>query len=306
VSARLERAQDRLPPTLASLVDAVRQHQVLLYAGGLAFYALVSVAPFLVIGFWMAATVVGEDSLRELGDRADELAPGGADVSGFIDNLSGVGTGIGLGALVAALWPATAYGSGLVRAFDEISHREKQSMQGVRGRVKALLFLVLLPAFVLGALGAAYFATTVVGDGFLQMVLGWALGLVGGTLAGLVVLSVIYRLFGPDPLSLRALAQGAGAAAAAIAVMSLGYAVYLGQGADFEERVAGSGMASVVLLALWLYLANAILLGGFCLARSCEGSGPEVDDIEDHEAGDDDGGVEGGGRPSPGAVSHRR
>ncbi|HUF33903.1 MAG TPA: YihY/virulence factor BrkB family protein [Acidimicrobiales bacterium] len=276
---RLEAAKSRLPPTVGALIDAIRENELLLFAGGLAFYGLISIAPFVVIGFWIAGGIVGEDGLRQLGANLDELAPGGADVSGAIDQLAGIDTGIGVSALIAALWPATAYGGGLVRAFERISQRPKRVAQGLRGRAKALLFVILLPVFVLGALATSYLATNVLGDGALLMVAGWALALIAGTAAGLVTLAVIYRVFGPDPLPLRSLLQGAGAAAAAISVMSLGYIVYLGQGADFEERVAGSGFAAVVLLALWLYLANAILLTGFCLARSCAGETADPDEV---------------------------
>jgi membrane protein len=288
-SSRLERLQDRLPPTIGTLVRTARETEVLLFAGGLAFYGLISIAPFLVITFWIAGAVVGEDGLRELGENIDEMSPGGADASGAMDSLAGIGTGIGIGALVSALWPATAYGSGLVRAFDRISHHPKRSLQGARGRLKALLFVVLLPAFVLGALGASYVASNLLDDGFAFMVLGWVLSLVAGFVAGLVIISIIYAAFGPGRLPKMAVLQGASAAAGGLAVMSLGYVIYLGQGADFEERVAGSGMAAVVLLALWLYLANTILLTGYALACSCAGKTSAVDEgnLDEDEEGEE-------------------
>ncbi len=241
----------------------------------------------MVISFWIAGGLVGEDAIRDLGDNADDFAPGGADISGVTDSLAGIGTGIGIGALAAALWPASAYGSGLVRAFDRICERSKRSLPGVRGRLKSLLFVLLLPAFVLGALGASYLTSGLLGDGAALTILSWVLALVAAFTAGLMTVSLIYVVFGPGDLPLRAVLQGAGAASAAIAVMSLGYVVYLGQGADFEERVAGSGLASVVLLALWLYLANAILLTGFALAQSCAGADDSDDcDCADHPGTD--------------------
>jgi membrane protein len=275
-----ERQKRRLPPTLQLFVDEARESELLLFAGGLAFYGLISLAPFVVLGFWMAGGIVGEDGLERLGESLDEIAPGGATPSNTIDTLAQVGTGVGLGALAMALWPATAYGSGLVRAFDRISHRPDRSAQGLRGRAKALLFVVLLPVFVLGALGAAYFGAALFDDGLLLMILGWVAALAFGFVAAFVALCIIYVVFGPDHLSPTAVAQGAGAAAGAIAVMSLGYVVYLGQGADFEERVAGTGLAVVVLLALWLYLANAILLGGYILTRSCSGESDDVENVD--------------------------
>ncbi len=278
------RAQRRLPDSIAKLIDEARNAEVLLFAGGLAFYALISIAPFVVISFWITGEIVGEDRIEELGENIDELAPGGADVSGAFDSLAQVGAGVGFMAILAALWPATAYGSGLVRAFDRLSHKPEQSAQGVKGRLKALMFVVLLPGFLLAALGASYLASGVFDNGIL-LVVGWILGLVAGTLAGALVLLIIYGVFGPEKMSLRSTGIGALAASAAIAVMSLGYLIYLGQGADFEERVAGSGFAAVVLLALWLYIANTILLVGYAYCRTCEGI---TEDDEEREREDDD------------------
>ncbi|MGY6500395.1 MAG: YihY/virulence factor BrkB family protein [Acidimicrobiales bacterium] len=279
VESRLDSVVERLPGPVGALIEEARESEILLYAGGLAFYALISIAPFVVIGFWIAGAIVGEEGLSELGDNLDEIAPSGATPSNVIDTLAQVGTGAGLGALAAALWPATAYGSGLVRAFDRISHKPKQTVQGLRGRAKALLFLVLLPAFVLGGLASSYLAASLLDGSGPMLVLGWALALVAGFVAALVVTFVMYQVFGPGRLPMVATVQGAAAAAGALALMSLGYVVYLGQGADFEERVAGSGLASVVLLALWLYLANIIVLLGFSFARSRAGeNGDDSDD----------------------------
>jgi membrane protein len=285
--------EDRLPRSVLGLVDGVRSSDVLLHSGGLAFYALISVAPFVVISFWAASALVGSERLEDLGTTVDALAPTGVRVTPLVTTLADVGTGLGLGALASALWPATAYGSGLVQALDRISHRPDRSLQGARGRLKALLFVVLLPAFVLSALGSTYLVTGLLGGGTALRIASWVLAAAGGFAAGTVTLVLIYRIFGPDPLPWRPLLQGAGAAALAIAAMSVGYAVYLGQGADFEERVAGSGLASVVLLALWLYLANVILLTGFCWARACAGPVPRepasgtdaATDGDDHPGG---------------------
>lgn len=271
----VDRACDRLPPTLAALVQSVREKEVLLYAGGLAFYGLVSIAPFLVISFWIAGWFVDEDGFRQLGDQIDDMTPSGTNMGAAIQSLATVGTGIGIGALVSALWPATAYGSGLVRAFDRVSEQGERAFKGAHGRARALLFVVLLPAFLLGALGTSYVVAGLFGDGIWLTLLAWAAALVAGFVAAFLAIGTIYLVFGPGLMEARAIATGAAVAAAALAVMSLGFVVYLGQGADFEERVAGSGFAAVVLLSLWLYLANVILLLGYALACSASGDTPD-------------------------------
>lgn len=275
-----------MPPSVSEVVTSARDKEVLLYSGGLAFYGLVSMAPFLVIAFWITGMVVGEDSMQQLGENIDELTPAGTQASGVVTALSSVGTSVGLTALIAALWPATAYGSGLVRAFDRIVDDPERTMKGARGRAQALLFVVLLPLLLLGALGGSYLATSLLDGSSAAMFATWALALVGVYATTFAVICLIYVVFGPGRLPAQATATGAAAAAAAIAVMSLGYVLYLGEGADFEERVAGSGFAAVVLLALWLYLANVILLIGFTLARSCAGSTADPEESGEDEGAD--------------------
>ena len=186
----------------------------------------------------------------------------------------------------------------LVRAFDRISGRPERSFKGVRGRLRALVFVVLLPSFLLGALGTSYLVASLFGEGTVQTLAAWAAALGAGFGAAFVAIAVIYLAFGPGRMPARALTLGAGVAAAATSAMSLGFAVYLGHGADFEERVAGSGLASVVLLALWLYLANVILLLGYALGCSAAGSTPDpAEGLEDGGADGDD------AQPEPDAPS---
>ncbi len=47
---------------------------------------------------------------------------------------------------------------------------------------------------------------------------------------------------------------------------TVAFVVYLGAFADFEQRYVTSGLASVVLLALWLFVANTVLLVGYQVA----------------------------------------
>ena len=47
------------------------------------------------------------------------------------------------------------------------------------------------------------------------------------------------------------------------AVLSLGYTVYLTQISDLSESYGGAGLGGLVLLAVWLFLSNLLLLVGF-------------------------------------------
>lgn len=269
-SHRLDRIEDRLPEPIVEVIERLRNRETLLFAAGLAYYSLISVVPALLIVAWISGSLLGEDRVESLAERLDELAPGEVDIQSFVQNLLQVGTGVGLAALVVALWPATAFGGGLVRALDAMSVDENPAMHGLRGRARALAVLIVLPVVVLGGFAAATLSTAVLGDGVFLTVAGWILAIVAGTLVSWLAVMALHWWFGPAELDARARATGAALSAVGLAVMSLGYTVYLSEGADWEERVAGSGLAAAVLLALWLYLANLLLLAGYALSLAID------------------------------------
>jgi membrane protein len=284
ISERLDRAEDRLPESGVDVVERLRDRDALLFAGGLAFYSLVSAAPALLLLAWITGSLLGEDRVSSVAERFQELAPGEVEIESFMRSLLEVGTGVGLIALVGAVWPATAFGSGLARAFDAMSVDEDPALHGLRGRARALAVIVLLPLLLLGGFAAATVSTAAIGGGALLTALGWIVAVVSGMVISWVAVTGLLWWFGPADVRFRALAIGAGASAVGLVVMSLGYLVYLSYGADWEERVAGSGMAAVVLLALWLYLANLLLLAGYAIALALdegEHRPPEGSDASD-------------------------
>lgn len=273
-----------MPEPAVEVIERLRDRETLLFAGGLAYYSLISMVPALLIVAWIAGSILGEDRVESLAERLDEVAPGDVDVESFVQNLLQVGTGVGVTALVAALWPATAFGSGLVRALDAISLDQDPSMHGLRGRAKALAVLIVLPVIVIGGFAATALSTGVIGDGPLLTVVGWIVAVVSATVVSWIAVLALHWWFGPADPAIAARAAGAAVTAVGLAVMSLGYVVYLSHGADWEERVAGTGLAAAVLLALWLYLANLLVLGGYAVALAVD-----RDDAHGHPGHDEDG-----------------
>lgn len=244
-------------------MDRLRQEDVTLSAAGLAFYALVSVAPLVVVSIRVAGLVVGDDAVRRAGDELARMAPEKLGVDKAFGAVAAAGTGIGLTAALAALWPASAYGSGLVRAFDRLTGTKRPN-QGLRGRLLSLSLLGVLPVFVLLTLGFIAVAPRMLGKGAAAAIGGWALG-VAIALAMLTALhALIYRVFAPRPPERGDLWKGASVTAVGVTALSLVYAGYLRFGADFSSRYVSSGLAAVVLLAVWLFLANGLLLVGYC------------------------------------------
>jgi uncharacterized BrkB/YihY/UPF0761 family membrane protein len=56
--------------------------------------------------------------------------------------------------------------------------------------------------------------------------------------------------------------------------LSLGLTLYVALGANFSEHFGSSTVAGFVLLAVWLFLANALTLVGYKIAQEVAGHRP--------------------------------
>ena len=245
-------------------VGAARADDVFLHAAALAFYGLISVAPLVVVALWVTTLVVGAGQVHHVANQLARLAPPALGVDRALQRVANLTTTLGLVAVVAALWPATAYGAGLARVLDRMAG---DLDGGLRGRRVALLLVGLVPVLVLGSLVAGYGGAAALGDSPGEVAVGLCVGLVLSFAATVAAVAIIYKVFPRTPLGWRATLRGALVAAACIAVLSVGYVAYLRLGANFEHRYASDALASVVLLGVWLYAANIALLVGYRVAR---------------------------------------
>jgi membrane protein len=269
-----DRVEGWLPHPIRGLVARARQDEILLLSAGLGFYSFVSIIPLTALVASLASLVLGDQRIQVLSKHLGELAPKDLAVDRALVRISEQGARLSVVAFLAALWPATAYGSGLVRAFDHLS-RKRQSAEGFRGRGLALL--VLLPLFILGGIVGSYVGWVALGTGAWVRVLGLGLAFAIAFLTAAAALALIYRIFPPERLGWRPILIGAMSAAAAISLVSLVLTLYLGLGADFQEHLGSSTIAAFVLTALWLYLANIATLVGYKIAQEVAGWRPHPD-----------------------------
>lgn len=261
-----DRVMERLPRPVAAIVRRLRREDVFLLSAGLAFYALVSVVPFAILVLWIVSVVAGDDQVRQVAEQFGRLLPEDLDAGQALQRVADLGARLGVGALVVLLWPATAYGSGLSRAFERLCPGADRPAKGLRGRALALALVGVMPALVLGGLVASYAGTRLLDDGLVQTILGGLLALTFGFVASGAATALIYKLFSPKPVGGRGLLAGAAIAGASISVLSAAYTFFLQFGADFQNRYATSGLAAIVLLEVWLFLANALVLVGYQVA----------------------------------------
>jgi membrane protein len=257
-------------------VAIARADDLFLYSAALAFYGLISVAPLVVVALWVTSLVVGPTQIDHAAAELARLSPQALGADRALERVADLGTRLGLVAVVAAVWPATAYGSALVRVLDRLAG--DRDATGLRRRGAALLLVCLAPVLVLASLVASYAGATALGDTPVELVVGLAVALVFGFGATFVTVGFIYRVFPHTALDWRSTVHGALIAAASISVLSVTYVAYLRLGANFERRYAPDALAAVVLLGLWLFAANTALLVGY---RAAHRRGPAVRDSGD-------------------------
>lgn len=268
VSWWVDRLQKRLPGPARRVVARARREDVLLLSGALGFYALVSLVPLVILALWLTGIVVSESRIHAFADQLSRVAPENIGIDSAVQGVAEQGTRLGVVAGLLALWPATAYGSGLAQAFEHITPTHDRRRSGIRGR--GLAVLILLPLFLVGSILASFVGTKVLGDARVGAVLGPVLALLAGFLIAAVAIALIYRIFPPEILGWRAVAKATVFTSVGVSVLSLGFVLYVSLGANFQERYATSWMGVVILMAVWLYLANVLLLVGYKIALEAE------------------------------------
>lgn len=260
----VERLRRRLPKSLQPAVQKGLTFEIFPFAAGLAFYALVSLVPLVILALWIISLILPEEELRELAVAAARFAPADIGADRAVLRVAELGTTLGVASLLGAVWPATAYGAGLRRAFVHLSMAERERHPGLRGR--GLVLLAVLPLFVVGSLLGAILVTGLLSGGGLRVV-GWVVAVPAAFVAAWVASVVIYRVFVPEPLSWRRVLFSAAFTAAGVALLSLIFALFMDV-ADFRDQYAISALALIVLVALWLFWANVLVLIGYRVARA--------------------------------------
>jgi membrane protein len=242
-----------------------REDDVFLYAAALAFYGLISVAPLVIVALWVTTLFVGAGQVHHVADQLAGLAPPALGIDRALQRAASLSATLGVVAVAAALWPATAYGAALVRVLDRIGG--ERGGAGLRSRGAALLLVGAIPVLVLGSLVAGYVGAATLGDSAGEVAGGLILGFVVSFAAAVAAVAAIYKFFPRTAPRWRATVRGSLVAAGSIALLTVGYVAYLRLGANFEQRYASDALASVVLLGVWLYAANIALLVGYRVAR---------------------------------------
>ena len=269
-------AVDRwLPRRVRGVLHRIADRDVLLAASSLAFYGVVSALPLLMLAFAAVEFVAGGDTLASFADRAASSGPEGTGA--FLEPLVASGGTLTVATVLFTLWPATAYGGGLRRALTHSTDTgAEEAASGIRGRIGGVSLVLVLPVLVLAGIPMMFVLSTLAGEGLWGLVLGWSAALVAGGLVATVLVALLYQAFTPASLGWRDTISGAVISGYATAVFSLLFVIYLGL-ADIEERFGGGATAVVVMIGLWLFVANIILLAGYQAVLELDEEGSEAD-----------------------------
>ena len=249
-------------------IDTAHADDVFLYSAALAFYGLISVVPLVVVALWITSLVVGQAQVHHVADELARLAPPALGLDRALEKVADLGTTLGLAAVVAALWPATAYGTALVRVLDRVAG--DRAATGLRGEGWRCCSSAWCRCWCSAAWSRATPARPPWGTRRWRSPSASPSPSSPGFSATVATVAVVYRVFPAAPPGWKATFRGALIASGCISVLSAGYVAYLRLGANFERRYASATISAVVLLGLWLFAANTALIVGYRAARRVE------------------------------------
>lgn len=235
-----------------SIIEIVREENVPFMAASIAYYAVASFVPLLLLAVALLSVFGATETL--VGALRSMLSESGSDVlNRVLSDMSGHGVAGGIG-LVLALWSGSKIFRGLAIAFDEI-YMQESDLSLVDQSKKSLLVLgTLLAGFVL--LSALGVALTFVDIPLLYPTL------VGNVLA-VVVLGVaflpVFYIMPPVDVTVQHALPGAIVTAVGWVLLQVGFYYYTGTAGTY----AAYGLLGAVLLFItFLYLGAIVLLVG--------------------------------------------
>lgn len=240
-----------------AVLDRARDAEVTFLGAAIAYYALVSVVPALLLGV-VLATALGGGALAErvLAAAGGLLTPAGeAAVGDALDGTAGR-AGASIVGVVVLLWSTLKVFRGLDIAFSRVygTARRPGLLEGVRDAAVGLLSVGIgIGAMLL--LGGALVAAAL-------PVAGWLLGLAALLVGLFVAFWPLYYVFPDAPVTAAEAVPGAALAAVGWVGLQAGFQAYAAVAASYELYGVLGG---VLLLVTWFYVASSLLLLGAVL-----------------------------------------
>jgi membrane protein len=241
------------------------------WAAALTYYSVLSIFPGIVV-LTAIVGLLGESATQPLIENVQALAPGGArdtvvDVMKELQSSSSVAGPVAIIGLLSALWAASGYIGGYIRASNAIYDVEEG--RPVWKTLPLRIFLTLAMVVLLAATALGVVLTGDIADRVGHLLGIGSTGVLVWNIAKWPVLAILVSLavallFWASPNvrhpGFRWLTPGSLLAVLLWVLASLGFAFYVANFASYN-KVYGS-LAAVIVFLVWLWISNlAVLLG---------------------------------------------
>ena len=264
----------RLPRITRRAVTGFLNHEALQTAGSMAYFAVLSIFQFLVLGVVIGSYVLGEGEARQfVVEQVEAGSPLDAEtVGGIIDAViesRGAMSIISIGFLVwSALGIFSALSAGISRVFEHAPRRPFLKDKLIGLFLMALTGMLAVASVVIGIVtGILQEAAT----GLIADLPGggtaiWLIGLLAPLLLIFLAFWVIYKVVPNRPVGWGEVLPGAIVAALLWTVLRFGFTWYATSVANYES--AFGPISTGITLLVFLYFASVIVLLGAEFARA--------------------------------------
>jgi membrane protein len=263
-----------LPRISRRAISGFLAHEALQSAGSMAYFAVLSIFQFLVLGVVVGSYVIGEGEARQfVVDNVSAGSPIDAEtVGGIIDSViesRGAMSIISVGFLTwSALGIFSALSTGISRVFENAPKRPFIQDKLVGLLLMALTGVLAVASLVIGIVtgilqeAAAGLVADLPGGGTAI----WLIGLFAPLVLIFLAFWVIYKVVPNRPVGWREVLPGAIVAALLWTVLRFGFTWYATSVANYES--AFGPISTGITLLVFLYFASVIVLLGAEFARA--------------------------------------
>lgn len=254
------RLVDRLAEFVAiriavGVVELARDRNITFVAAGVAYYALASLVPMLLLAFAVATAVGLEIVLERILDAAENLLTNTGQellVEALADTTGR--TGAGIVGTVGSVWGTVKLSRGLSRGFGELYEYES----GISIQRQLVNTVIVFGSLVVAVTVLMGFDLAIMYGPVPEWIVG-PLEQVTLFVALLVALLPLYALLPPGRLRVREVLPGALIAASGWVLLRLGFELYAVYAAEYQ--VYGI-LGALLLFITWLYIGALVVLLG--------------------------------------------
>ena len=263
----------RLGRLLGETFRALRGHDIALHAAAVTFYAGIALVPAVLVAVWLAARLVGDARIRELGRSLSAALPGELGAPHVAAATIEAGLRLPPSVVVAVLLPATFYGEGLRRAFVSLTAAPDRLI-GWRGRAAVLPLFVPAPVLLLAVLLVTPTLTRLFAAGGGSVLVAIVLAFLTDWVVLSVTLTWVYRVVSPTRPGWLASLWGGAVTGSFVAGFVQGFVLFLSLPLPLGAPFGGfTEVGAMVAVGLWLYLLHVLVLVGFLLTLRIDARG---------------------------------